>query len=138
MTDVLMKLQCENKNNKKVKDYANQLLNQKHVKINKYVKFLQSSSVNGLIYAPTQVGKSGATKEFIETCFKAGVPVIVFTDNKTDQQEQLMFRSERDLSSADVTLMKVSDKSFSEDLKTCVIDGNHRFVIFCLDNSIQL
>lgn len=103
-----------------------------------YVQFLESDSINCLMYSPTQVGKTNATREFIETCFKNNVPVVVSTDNKTDQQEQLRHRIQNDLCGADVTLMSVCDKSFVSQFTDCIVQENYRFVIFCLDNASQI
>lgn len=135
---LISNMTVENQNKEKTKNFAEKILNTENQKKNRYVKFLESSSVNALIYAPTQVGKSDATREFIQTCFKANVPVIVSTDNKNDQNEQLFHRISSHLSGADVKLMKVSDKSFGDDLKACIQTGMHRFAIFCLDNSAQI
>lgn len=137
-TEMLVKMNVDNRNKEKVKTFAEKILNHANKKKSKYIRFLESDSVNALIYAPTQVGKTSATREFIEACFKAGVPVVVSTDNKTDQQEQLFARIEKELSGADVMLLKVSDKSFGEDMKGCVKNGKHRFVAFCLDNAVQI
>lgn len=136
--ELILGMDVENRNTEKTKNFAGKILNTENPKKNCYVKFLESSSVNALIYAPTQVGKSNATREFIETCFKANVPVIVSTDNKNDQNEQLFCRISSHLSGADVELMKVSDKSFGDDLKACIKAGMHRFAILCLDNSAQI
>lgn len=87
---------------------------------------------------PTQVGKSDATRELIETAFRMNVPVIVSTDNKTDQQEQLYNRMQNGLCGADVKLLKVNDRTFQKDLEKCIKEKNKRFVIFCLDNSSQI
>ena len=75
---------------------------------------------------------------FIETCFEHNTPVIVSTDNKTDQQEQLYNRIEADLMGAEVELLKVTDKTFEKDLRKCIEERKKRFVIFCLDNSSQI
>lgn len=136
--EMLSNLNVNNRNNENIKKFTKKILNKKNEKKINYVKFLESKSVNALITAPTQVGKSSATREFIETCFMANVPVIVSTDNKTDQCEQLYSRIEKDLCGADIMMMKVSDKSFNENFKECVKTGMKRFVIFCLDNSIQI
>lgn len=138
ITYILSNMNVNNRNNEKVKNFANKIILKENDKKIKYVRFLESSSVNAVIWAPTQVGKSNATREFIESCFKMNVPVIVSTDNKTDQCEQLYSRIEKDLSGADVRMLKVSDKSFSEDLKECIKNEIYRFVIFCLDNSTQI
>ena len=127
-----------NRNVDKTEKHAEKILKRKNEKRTNYVKFLESKSVNGLIWAPTQVGKSAATRVFIETCFRYNTPVIVSTDNKTDQQEQLYNRIEADLMGASVELLKVTDKNFAKDLKEQIENGNKRFVIFCLDNSSQI
>jgi len=138
IADMLSNMNVNNRNNENVKQFTKNILKKENHKKHTYVQFLESTSVNALIYAPTQVGKSSATREFIETCFQAGVPVIVSTDNKTDQCEQLYTRIEKELCGADVKMMKVADKSFGEDLKNCIKNEMHRFVIFCLDNSTQI
>lgn len=45
-------------------------------------------SINCLLHAPTQVGKTDATKDFIEVCLNANVSC----DNKTDQLTQFYNR----------------------------------------------
>ena len=90
-----------------------------------------------MIWAPTQVGKSEATRHFIQECFEKNVPVIVSTDNKTDQCEQLYYRTLMALDDVDVELYKVTDKKLVQRLSKC-LDTNKNFVIFCLDNSSQI
>ena len=121
-----------------VEKFAKQIIEKQNDKRTVFIKFLESNSVNGVIYAPTQVGKSAATSVFIQSCFKYNTPVIVSTDNKTDQQEQLYYRIEQELVGADVVMMKVTDTDFEETLKHCIVNNNRRFVIFCLDNSSQI
>lgn len=130
--------QNNKKNNISLIDFSKKILEKPNKKWSKYVKFIESESVNGLIWAPTQVGKTDATREFIQTCFEHDVPVIVSTDNKTDQCEQIHSRLERDLCGAEIKMLKVSNPSFMDDLKNCIKNNNHRFVIFCLDNSTQI
>lgn len=138
IVEMMSNMNVKNRNSDKTEKYAEKLLKRKNEKRTNYVKFLESRSVNGLIWAPTQVGKSAATRVFIETCFRYNTPVIVSTDNKTDQQEQLYNRIEAELMGASVELLKVTDKTFEKDLRKCIEEGNKRFVIFCLDNSSQI
>jgi hypothetical protein len=138
IVEMYANINVKNRNNDKTEKHAEKILNKKNEKRTNYVKFLESKSVNGLIWAPTQVGKSAATRVFIETCFRYNTPVIVSTDNKTDQQEQLYNRIEAELMGASVELLKVTDKTFEKDLRKCIEEGNKRFVIFCLDNSSQI
>lgn len=135
ISDFLNNMSVKNKNKENI---IQKIIKKNNTKNYKYLRFLESSSINGLIYSPTQVGKSNATCEFIKSCFKLGVPVIVSTDNKTDQCEQLYTRIEKDLSGANVKMMKVTDKTFGHDIKKCIETGNFRFVIFCLDNASQI
>ena len=138
ITRMMSNINVNNRNINKTENFAEKIIKKENEKKNGFEKFLESKSVNGIIFAPTQVGKSAATSTFIKTCFKYNTPVIVSTDNKTDQQEQLYYRIEKDLGGADVTMMKVTDKKFEENLKKCIKEKNKRFVIFCLDNSSQI
>jgi hypothetical protein len=135
---MMSNLNVHNRNMDKTEKFAEKIIEKKNEKKDVFLNFLESKSVNGVIYSPTQVGKSAATRAFIETCLRYNTPVIVSTDNKTDQQEQLYYRIERELAGADVSMLKVSDKSFKKDLKECIETKNKRFVIFCLDNSSQI
>lgn len=138
LSEMMSNMNVKNRNSDKTANHAEKIIKTKNEKRTGYVKFLESKSVNGLIWSPTQVGKSAATRVFIETCFRYNTPVIVSTDNKTDQQEQLFNRIEAELMGASVELLKVTDKTFEKDLRTCIETGNKRFVIFCLDNASQI
>ncbi|NBU34327.1 hypothetical protein EB118_09000 [bacterium] len=138
IANFLSTLNVNKRNEERIKSFTEKIIEKPNLKKTSYVKFLESASVNAIIWAPTQVGKSNASREFIETCFRYNVPVIVSTDNKTDQNEQLYTRIKNDLSGADVKLMKVVEKSFDDDFEKCLKSKNNRFVIFCLDNSYQI
>ena len=138
IVEMFANMNVNNRNNDKTEKHAKKIIKKKNEKRISYVKFLESKSVNGLIWGPTQVGKSAATRVFIETCFEYNTPVIVSTDNKTDQQEQLYNRIEAELMGAEVELLKVTDKTFEKDLRKCIEERKKRFVIFCLDNSSQI
>jgi len=138
VADMLSNLNIKKRQEESVSAFSKKLIEKENKKRSNYVQFLESESVNAIIWAPTQVGKSNASREFIETCFKYNVPVIVSTDNKSDQNEQLFTRIQNDLSGADVKMIKVMDKSFDDDFEQCLKTKNNRFVIFCLDNSAQI
>jgi DNA-binding MarR family transcriptional regulator len=138
IVEMFSNMNVNNRNSDKTEKHAKKILKRKNEKRISYVKFLESKSVNGLLWAPPQVGKSAATRVFIETCFEHNTPVIVSTDNKTDQQEQLYNRIEAELMGAEVDLLKVTDKTFEKDLRKCIEERKKRFVIFCLDNSSQI
>ncbi len=135
---VISKMNYNKRLETKVKDYAEQIINTENDKKEIFKKFIESSSVNGLIYAPTQVGKSAATIRFIESCFYFNVPVIVSTDNKNDQQEQLFNRIKDNLLLDNPVLIKASDRAFTRTIEKCVEDKFNNFIIFCLDNSSQI
>jgi hypothetical protein len=135
---MMSNINVNNRNMNKTEKFTEKIIKKENEKKDVFFKFLESKSVNGVIYAPTQVGKSAATHAFIETCFKYNTPVIVSTDNKTDQQEQLFYRIQKELVGADVTMLKVSDKKFDYNLRECIKTQNKRFVIFCLDNASQI
>ena len=100
--------------------------------------FLASESKHGIIWAPTQVGKSAAMLSFIETCFENNTPVIVSTDNKSDQCEQLFDRIQNGLCGTEIKLLKVCDQNFQKSLRETVKSGSQRYVVFCMNNATQI
>ena len=138
ITEMLSNMNVNNRNAMNVRNFAEKIINKENKKETKYIKLLESCSVNSLITAPTQVGKTAATREFIEACLTQDIPVIVSTDNKKDQCEQLYERIKNDLCGKQVTMMKASDKQFNNTLKKCLKNDNKKIVIFCLDNSSQI
>jgi hypothetical protein len=138
ISQIFSNINVNNRNVQNINEFSEQIIKKENVKKTKYVKIMESDAMNGIITAPTQVGKSDATRELIETAFRMNVPVIVSTDNKTDQQEQLYNRMQNGLCGAYVKLLKVNDKTFQKDIDKIVKEENNRFVIFCLDNSSQI
>jgi hypothetical protein len=141
VAQIFADINIKNSNKINTKNFAKQIINKLNEKTSKIIKMIYSKSINGLIYAPTQVGKSAATYEFIKMCFESEIPVIISTDNKTDQQEQLYNRIKKKFGGLDmnVKMLKVADKKgFEDDLENCIETKNNRFVIFCLDNASQV
>lgn len=138
IANMLSNLNIKKRNEDRIANFTKNIIEKQNKKKTTYISFLESASVNAIIWAPTQVGKSNASREFIETCFKYNVPVIVSTDNKCGQNEQLFTRIQNDLCGADVKMMKVMDKTFDDQFEKCLKAKNNRFVIFCLDNSAQI
>ena len=130
-------LNVNNRNSNNITEYTDNILQQKNNKKQKYKKFLESYSVNGVIYAPTQVGKTDAIKQYIEVCMKNRAPVIVSCDNKTDQLEQMYNRIESELSGRGYSLILASDNKCGRKIEDCLRNGT-MFVVFCLDNSSQI
>ena len=141
ISNFFMQLNVQNRNQEKTKKFTKKILQKENQKKSSYAKFLESQSVNGMIWAPTQVGKSAATCEFIRTCFENNVPVIISTDNKTDQCDQLFERVKAGLVGADATVLRVSSSKFSKQLENSLnnkSNTNNRVAIFCLNNSSQI
>jgi Ni2+-binding GTPase involved in maturation of urease and hydrogenase len=86
----------------------------------KFYNYIDAENANGLIYAPTQVGKTEAIISFIEACFHRDTPVIVSSDNKLDQLDQLYRRVQRRLAGIEAHMMCVSDRKFETTLKNIV------------------
>ena len=101
--------------------------------------FLESQVKHALITAPTQVGKTSAVLNFIKECIARNIGVIVSSDNKTDQQEQIMERLRSGLALAHCELIKakISDKKFIKQLKFA-FKSKLTPIIFCLDNASQI
>ncbi len=138
LSNTFAQLNTENRNMDRVQNFTEKVLEKSNKKITKIQKFIESESMNCLIYAPTQVGKTAATRQFIECCLERNVPVIVSTDNKTDQQEQMYERIKNDLIGTEVEMMRVSDKRFVSNFENNIKNNKNRMVIFCLDNSSQI
>jgi len=125
------------RNETNIKEFAKKIIKKEHNIKKKYKKFIDSESINALITSPTQVGKTGATKDFIEVCLDANLPVIVSCDNKSDQLEQFYSRISNEFDSRNVTLVKASDPKLGKIIKEC-FENNKNFIIFCLDNASQI
>ena len=87
-----------------IKEFASGIISDANKKKYEYKSFLFKESKNGLIFAPTQVGKTNATKDFMEICMEYNIPVVVSCDNKTDQLEQFYSRIQIDFAHADIVL----------------------------------
>jgi hypothetical protein len=125
------------RNNSNIKEFAKKIIKKEH-NIKKHFKtFIESDSINALIHSPTQVGKTAATKDFIEICLDEKLPVIVSCDNKSDQLEQFYNRISNDFCSDNVTLVKTCNPKFGKIMTDC-FKNNKKIVIFCLDNASQI
>ena len=137
LANQLSRLNVNNRNKDKTIRFSEQIIHKEN-KTTIFNNFVSSTSLNGLIYAPTQVGKSDATIEFINTCFYNKIPVIVSTDNKLDQQEQLFNRINTKLLINEKVLLKTGDPQFVKILEKCIKEKCNNFIIFCLDNAAQI
>ncbi len=106
---------------------------------NQYIDFiLRRSRKSCLIYAPTQVGKTNATKDFIKVCIENKVHVILSCDNKIDQLEQIYTRISNELDGYEnLFMMKVSDNNFERKFENGFLE-NKIVIVFCLDNVTQI
>jgi hypothetical protein len=135
---LMNEINVKRRNDDKTENFTKKIIKKQNPKKSHYLKFIESKSINGMIWAPTQVGKSAATSELIRTCFQQNVPVIVSTDNKNDQCDQLYTRVYNSLIGANVQMLRVSDKNFTDDFEKCIKSKNYRFAVFCLNNSKQI
>lgn len=136
----LNKINVNRRNKNKIEMFSEIVLNKDNEKkTHKQIKkYIESTSIYGLITALTQVGKTNATRDMMEICIRNNIPVIISSDNKTDQQIQLYNRIKNDLSGTDnILLIQVSDRNFSKSLQSCILE-NRPFIIFCLDNQSQI
>lgn len=117
--------------------FAEKIITKETITVN-YTRFLNSKNVNAIMWAPTQVGKSSAICDVIKQCFTYNIPVIISTDNKTDQCEQLFSRVNKVFCTEQVMLLKVDDSKFINKLEDCIKSKNNKFIIFCLDNASQI
>ena len=106
-------------------------------KIEEYKKIIKSEIKMALIHAPPQVGKTNATKDFIEMFFDSGFSVIVSCDNKTNQMDQYDRMTEYFDGRENVVLVKASDSKFVN-IVTEAFKSLKNVIIFCLDNSAQI
>jgi ribosomal protein L31E len=137
MGEEYAELNVGNRNKENVKTFTEKIMKKENKKMTKYERVLLSKSINALIYAATQVGKSKAMCDFIRVCLKDNVPVIVSSDNKTDQLEQLYERMKSELGDTDVKMIKIADTNFAS-MKKAFEESNNRVIMFCLDNSSQV
>jgi len=99
--------------------------------------FLESQRQHCLIYAPTQVGKTNAVINMIKKCIDyQRIAVIVSSDNKTDQQEQIYSRISESLMGMDAELIKCSRHN-KNNIKNS-LDQKLVPIVFCLDNFSQI
>lgn len=120
-----------------IQNFATRIVEQEHTTTVTYKSFIESNAVNCLITAPTQVGKTDATKVFIETCLDYKIPVIVSCDNKTDQLDQFFQRVSNDLETENVVFVKACNTKIDKIL-TEAFKENKQAIIFCLDNAAQI
>lgn len=120
-----------------VLERAQKLLATKPILHARFEKFLISDGLNALLYAPTQVGKTQATKDFIRLCLENDMSVILSCDNKTDQLDQTVERISVDMDHYDAEFLKVSDPKFTPRLREA-LQAHRNVVFFCLDNATQI
>jgi hypothetical protein len=120
-----------------VREFASRIIQQEHTTTVTYKRFIESNAINCLITARTQVGKTDATKKFIETCLDYKMPVIVSCDNKTDQLDQIFQRISDDLETENVVFVKAGNTRL-EKILSAAFKEKKQVIIFCLDNSSQI
>jgi Asp-tRNA(Asn)/Glu-tRNA(Gln) amidotransferase C subunit len=61
ISEMFSNMNVKNRNDELTKKFTEKILKKPNEKKNRYLSFLESSSVNALIWAPTQVGKSNSS-----------------------------------------------------------------------------
>lgn len=130
-------LTLEYRNQVRINDFSTRFLVSTNPSIIQMNSYLNNDNVHGLLTAPTQVGKTQATINFIEIALLLQSIVIVTNDNHTDQQEQMYERMQTYFAGTDIVLLKVTDPKFREDWKNCLVN-KQRCILFTLDNSSQI
>ncbi len=138
LEDKLHTMNVENRNNQLVSSMARKILKNENInqKILKMLQITNNKLEHALIYGPTQIGKTNAIIQFIKTCIEQKIPVIVSSDNKSDQQEQLYERIYKQLKAYPCELIKAED-SDCDDIMKCITKDIIP-VVFCLDNHSQI
>ena len=136
LENMLHQYNITNRNSVRIHTMASNLLTDTPT-IRRMRAFLESSVQHALITAPTQVGKTEAMIKMIIECMDNKVAVIVSSDNKTDQQEQIHARIQGGLMGMPFELLQASDRKLGRKL-TNALDQDLIPITFCLDNFSQI
>ena len=122
---------------------ANEVLDRKINKKIHYKKIFESNSLNIVIYAPPQVGKTNAIIDVVFTSMCKGSPVLLTTDNKCNQLEQLLARlnlriKEEKIRIDIINMDSMSISKFEKAVEKCIERRDSNFVIMCLDNGSSI
>jgi len=126
------------RNEYNIKSFAKKIIEKKNEVQEDFIKFLKSKAINGLIWGPTQLGKTKAMKDVMDICLENHIPVIISCDNKTDQLEQFMSRIRDEFEEDEsILIVKANDSKIGKIL-TNGFKNNKKIIIFCLDNAAQI
>ena len=122
---------------------ANETLDKKINKKIHYKSVFESKSLNIVIYAPPQVGKTNAIIDVVFTAMSKNCPVLLTTDNKCNQLEQLLarlnLRIKEEKIRIDIINMDImSFSKFENAVEKCIERRDSNFVIMCLDNGSSI
>lgn len=126
-----------------------------HSNYNNFVKYLLADDVSSittkkiktytekksLIYAPTQVGKTDAMIHVIKDFIKRGISVVISSDNKKDQMDQLVKRltcAKIDNIFEHTLIVMVGNNNFVNFVEEYIESEYETFIICCLDNASQI
>jgi hypothetical protein len=100
---------------------------------------VRTDIVNGILFGPTQLGKTQATINIIRECTRQQIPIVMSVDNKNDQHEQIYRRIVKYLENAGVYVFKFrkNNKKFQTKLEQ-LIGSRMNFVIVLMDNASQI
>ena len=122
---------------------ANEVLGRKINKTINYNRIFESKSLNIVIYAPPQVGKTDSIIDVVFTSMQKGSPILLTTDNKCNQLEQLLARlksrvKEEKIRIDIINMDTMSFSKFERAIEKCIERRDSNFVIMCLDNGSSI
>ena len=116
----------------------NDMIEEEYDNIPSFTKLVETKDLTCLIHAPTQVGKTKASKDIIQVCVDKGIHVIMSCDNKTDQRKQLESRLRSEFVFQDDVEIIMADSANLQKKVTDGIKQSKNLVILCLDNWNQI
>ncbi len=127
--------------NSNYNDFINYLFSDKISSIkNKKIKTYNEKKT--LIYSPTQVGKTDAMIRVVKDSISRGISVIISSDNKKDQMDQLVKRltcaTNDDAFEKTLIVMVGSSLNFVNFFEEYTENEYTTFIICCLDNASQI
>jgi hypothetical protein len=142
----LHEMNVNNRNNHNVQNTMAEFLDIEHTTYPEVqIQTIINSEVkHALLMAPTQVGKSGGIVSVINQCqyhnhnHNQKIAVIVSSDNKKDQQEQLYSRINSQLKTSLFKTFRITKNQDMKQFRDTIAQSSLIPVIFCLDNNNQI
>lgn len=143
VTKMFIETNIFNRNRTTITITANKLFDRDTNKQVYYKIFTESKSVNIVIYAPPQVGKTDAMIDIIFAAIDKGIPVLFTTDNKCNQMEQFDYRLRKRVQNEKkridiINMNEMSYSKFEKKIENCFERRDTNFIVMCLDNAASV